>query len=320
MLLECPELALEQIFLVDRHEQNLSDCPPPAIEFQEETRSERDNRREGEEVSASQLKALLENRAKLPPRYDGFSPGTLIIHRTAIFFHPFSTQPDSSKNMVGLAIPEIVPEAILADNIMRLAIAATRSAAMIRWFGPLEDPQRREPAHKFLRIVNAAQVNSVSTIRKALPDLVQLTQVNRNSLVLHSPAGTGPDVLFSSDSSFQFQSKLPVGKNMLVTAPHHGSTDPENEKAYRRLKKCEASNFRSLTWVRSDKSDRCNMSSRPGKEYLNQTRRYCTNCRGHSGGGQDVIMRGDSCWKPSHDVCPCCCSKKHKTLADGSTF
>ena len=199
-----------------------------------------------------------------------------------------------------------------------LAKAAIRSDAHIRWFDP-RNSQLIKKDHPHLHVVNASEVCVVQTIRKSFPELMHLTTVNAYSLVLHSPAGVGPDVLFSSDSGFGSEGSNrhppifcpPVEKNMLVTAPHHGSNDSENKTAYLRLKERDASNFQTLTWVRSDKR-MCAGGSRPGKMYLKQPRlrRFCTNCRGCSGDGQDVVMIGSNgCWKPANGVLPCCCSK-----------
>ena len=288
-LLEEPGFALKQLLLADHSEQDLSDGDAPT--------SGTDDRRDGKEVSAEQLTKALEERAELPQHFDEFG---LVSPRVVIIF----TRPGQPVHIEADSIPVIGTATIRADRILRLAIAATRSGAKIRWFDPRKNPKPEEKAHPRLRIVNASKV-SVLTTRNSFPDSLSLTVENRDSLVLHSPAGIGPDVLFSADSGFGFSSRLPVEKNMLVTTPHHGSADRENEDAYCRLKECDPSNFRTLTWVRSDQR---NSGMRPGPMYLNQKRRFCTNCRGGSGWGQDVIMIGDGCWKPANGVSQCCCS------------
>lgn len=293
MLLEEPGLALEQMLLADRDEQDFSEDGGSI--------PEKDDHDDKKEVFAEQLKTELEKRAELPQHFDGLSlffPGAVIVF----------TQSGQHVHMAADGIPVIGTATIRADRILRLAIAATRSGAKIRWFDPHKAPKPKEVACTYLRLVNASEVYGLQAIRDSLPYLLYLTEVNRFSLVLYSPAGIGPDVLFSADSGFGFPSQPPVRKNMLVTAPHHGSGDRENEKVYCLLKKCAPSNFRTLTWVRSGLYKNGTL---PGRMYLKQDRgrRFCTNCRNGPRCGQDVIMigDGDGCWKPADGVSQCCC-------------
>ena len=294
MLLEEPGLALDQMLLADRDERDFSD--------DEGSMPETEDRSNEKEVSVEQLKTALEKRAKLPQHFDGLSlvfPGAVIVF----------TQSGQHVHIEAEGIPVIGNTTIRADRILRLAIAATRSSAKIRWFDPRKAPKPKEVACTYLRLVNASEVYGLQAIiHHSLPYLLYLTEVNRFSLVLHSPARFGPDVLFSSDSGFGSPSQPPVRKNMLVTAPHHGSGNRENEKVYCSLKKCSPSNFRTLTWVRSGLYKNGTL---PGQMYLSQdrARRFCTNCRDGLGCGQDVIMigDGDGCWKPADGVSQCRC-------------
>ena len=283
MMLEDPELALEQLCLADYSEQL----------------SEVNDRRDGKEVSAEQLEMVLKKKAD-SQHFDWLYPFFPIV---VVFI---SEKSDEDVPTEADGIPIIETATVRVGNILHLASAATSSGAKIRWFDP-RNPQPKKKAHPCLHIVNASEVFVVQTSPYSLPGLVYLTTVNRLSLVLHSPAGVGPDVLFSSDSGFEFPQKPPVIKDMLVTAPHHGSKDQKNEKVYHQLKAINASNFQTLTWVRSDQR-MCAGSSRPGPMYLKQKRRFCTNCRGDSIGGQNVIMIGDGYWKPAKGVSPCYCS------------
>ena len=285
-MLEYPEL-VEQLLLADQSEQ----IPETEV------------RRAGEKVSAEQLKIALEKTAD-SQHFDKFILVFVTFERLGV------DVPIEGTDGISVIKSETIPVA----NISDLATAAIRSGANIRWFDPNLQPIKK--AHPHLHVVNASEVCVVQTIRKSFPELVHLTTVNAYSLVLHSPARFGPDVLFSADSGFGSRKhppvfRPPVKKNMLVTAPHHGSKDCENEEAYHRLKESAPSNcFRTLTWVRSDQP-MCVGGRRPGKMYLKQHRRFCTNCRGCSGDGQDVVMIGSNgCWKPAKGVSPCCCSKR----------
>ena len=283
-MLEYPELD-EQLLLADQSEQ----IP------------ETDVRHAGEEVSAKKLKIDLEKTAD-SQHFDKWILVVVTFERSGM---------DVPIKADGIAPTKT--ETIRPANLLNLAKAAIRSGAHIRWFDPRNSQSiKKDHCPQQLHVVNASEVCVVQTIRNSLPELVYLTTVNAYSLVLHSPAGVGPAVLFSSDSGFGSLSHPPVKKNMLVTAPHHGSNDSENKKAYLRLKKSDPSNFQTLMWVRSDKR-MCAGGSRPGKMYLslNRHRCFCTNCRGCSGDGQNVIMIGSNgCWKPEKGVSPCCCSKK----------
>lgn len=290
MMLKDPDLAFKQLCFADYSEQ----IP------------ETEDRRDDKEISAEWLNMELKKRVD-SQHFDEFYPFFPIV---VVFI---SERSDEDVPIEAEDIPVIETATIRADNILCLATAATRRGAEIRWFYPDEKPQPIEEAHPNLHLINASEVPVIPTISRAFPDLLYLTVKNAYSLVLYSPAGDGPDVLFSADSGFGSPRRQrppvfhpPVGKNMLVTAPHHGSKDCENEEAYHRLKDSDSSNFQTLTWVRSGLYQEGKL---PGKKYLDQHRRFCTNCRGCSGDGQDVVMIGSNgCWKPEKGVSPCCCS------------
>ncbi len=289
MMLKDPDLAFKQLCFTDYSEQ----IP------------ETEDRRDDKEISAEWLNMELKKRAD-SQHFDEFYPFLPIV---VVFI---SERSGEDVPIEAEGIPLIETATIRADNILCLATAATRRGAEIRWFDPYKKPQPSEEAHPYLHLVNASEVYVVQTSPYSLLGLVYLTTVNRLCLVLHSPAGVGPDVLFSADSGFGSLRhppvfRPPVRKNMLVTAPHHGSKDSENEEAYRRLKAIDASNFQTLTWVRSGLYQNGKF---PGPMYLKQKRRrrFCTNCRCGSKGGQDVIMIGNGCWKPEKGVSPCRCS------------
>jgi hypothetical protein len=191
-----------------------------------------------------------------------------------------------------------------ADNIWSVASAAARRGIRLVWFDPEVAPNVAPTAP--ISVLNATPVSSIRRSRAKLKQVLALTMVNRMSLVLYSPPdANAPGALFCADSDFHNICTPPSDVGMIVTAPHHGSTDKGNCSVYANVSTAGAShNPSSWSWVRSDKD----YSKRPTEEYLQQTQRYCTQCRGRSleqmpqtiefvgGGGQ---------WRTSARACNC---------------
>ena len=140
----------------------------------------------------------------------------------------------------------------------------------------------------------------------ALWVVIRLTTVNRKTLVLYSPPDdAAAGALFCGDSGFENLSSPPADEGMIVTAPHHGSRNPENLAVYSKLDAtCTEHSPLSWLWVRSDKDCRV----RPCKEYLERQIRFCTKCRGQTGKQpfQSVVPTGrDGAWHSQSRPCNC---------------
>jgi len=195
-------------------------------------------------------------------------------------------------------------EALLqADRIRKIALAAYHSGAEIRWFEV--DNSSRFPVTKddFLYPLNARKIVKIRQGRWSALEFLALTRVNRESLVLLSPAtNENPGVLFTSDSDLSFAQDIPWADGMIITAPHHGAES--NARAYKRFI-TETNNSCDVIWVRSD----CKSKSRPGNSFLNAPgRRFCTVCRNSPHPKQDVrfIVRHGT-WRPVKPTRPCEC-------------
>ena len=96
--------------------------------------------------------------------------------------------------------------------------------------------------------------------------LLSLTKVNRYSLVFEYTKNDVPLIRFSADSDRTCQSVCPYPKNIIVTAPHHGSG--ANAKVYKTIQGDD------IVWVRSDERS----DIRPCQKFKNQNNKYCLAC------------------------------------------
>jgi len=245
--------------------------------------------RAGELISAEEVDAMLERESERDPEFDGG------------FWHPsYDVAFLSCSGRLRVISHQTVDIIVQAARIRRIAISASRRQIPIKWFDP-SIPQKGAP-DKPLNVVNATQVTAIKRSGLTFRDVIRLTQVNRDSLVLYSPPdNVAPGVLFSADSGFGFRATLPASPGMIVTAPHHGAADNRLKKDHRKL-------WDTLTWVRSDRATRVG-HSRPCDRYRDQKRRFCTRCRGAGGVGQDIILVGGAGSWSSMGSPPCCCTK-----------
>jgi hypothetical protein len=198
----------------------------------------------------------------------------------------------------------VSPLLVNAARIINIAFAAQRLQIPIKWFDL--ERQALAQASSPLSVVNAAQVTSIRRARLSLKGVINLTTVNRDSLVLYSPPDDeAAGVLFCADSGFRNLASPPADAGMIVTAPHHGSRDGENVAVYRALDAAGAAKSPpSWLWVRSDRDCSC----RPCDEYLARQTRYCTRCRGQTGKQpfQDVLVFGrGGTWASDSRRCNC---------------
>jgi hypothetical protein len=152
--------------------------------------------RDGREVSADEIERLLDDAADLDPRCDGLCPSLPPGHdvefpsgRRIIFHGIVSGAPGGG----AAATRDLL---FNASNIRRIAIAATRKRMRIRWFDPETVPSTPGPPGH-LQVLSATEVRAIRRTGLSPRDVLRLTQVNRDSLVLYSPAdGRGPGCSF----------------------------------------------------------------------------------------------------------------------------
>ena len=195
----------------------------------------------------------------------------------------------------------MIEAVIAADVIKEITLAAYRSGSCIRWFEYIGGRQQTKPTggiKHFLVPVNCTELSRIR-YRSSMSALeyIALTRANRESLTFVSPRDSiSPGVLFTSDSDLSFRQTIPWSKEMIVTAPHHGSEN--NRRAYQRFRS-ETMNSFNVTWVRSDRPTR-SKGGRPGKSYTSMNSRYCTVCRGPIWSYQIVKLSAssNSSWRP----------------------
>lgn len=236
---------------------------------------------DAEPIPVDVVSEILEQYADRSSAHDAMFP--TIVSGPLLMVHVlppmFSVTPTKSQRTLELI------EA--ASNIRKIALAAARAGVKIRWFHPKE-PQKPVRNHD-LHVLNAGEVDYFRRSSKPARCL-ELTLMNRESLVLFAPSNDdSAAVLFCADSGLAGVNLPTLSESTLVTAPHHGSSDIENRKAYAHVTAAAQAAGDSLIWVRSDRA-LGPAASRPCLEFMSQRYRLCTNCRGNGGHGQHVRL------------------------------
>ncbi|WP_338508073.1 MBL fold metallo-hydrolase [Pseudomonas poae] len=159
------------------------------------------------------------------------------------------------------------------DRIMLVALLALHHEIPIRWF-EYDTTHPSGGIENVLVPLNAREIQFHKPRDNSVMDVIGLTVVNKESLVLWAPpAQSMPGVLFCADSQLTDIDLSAIAlNNAICTAPHHGSSD--NDCAYGHISRA-FQDSQSLVWARSDGRYR----QRPGVAYLNTTNRFCTVCR-----------------------------------------
>ncbi|PEV97697.1 hypothetical protein CN428_24440 [Bacillus cereus] len=154
--------------------------------------------------------------------------------------------------------------------------------------------------------INCSEVTRYITYYTEKELIFHFTRINQESLVFRYNNATNnlPNVLFTSDSYFDFCHNKPVPFNpssSIVTTPHHGSNYYRHEQVYDNL----YSTGKNFIFVRSDYSG----SKRPKStcKYLehNQLARFCTNCNNGSRWG-DLHFQFNTNWQQiGQSSCQC---------------
>jgi hypothetical protein len=178
-------------------------------------------------------------------------------------------------------------------KIMEIIGLCRKNKIFIRWIKYSSGLSDVEIAHHFYGI-NCKEVKHITPFRDDLEALYFLSAINHESLVFKFSVDNLPNILFTADSGFEFinEDKIELNNNSVVTAPHHGSSSPENEKCYNLIK------GRDLIYVRSSKTKEIS------KRFKEQSHRYCTKC---SNGVLDevILTYKNSKWYSSKNRCTC---------------
>lgn len=153
------------------------------------------------------------------------------------------------------------------ERILKIASKAYDSGCKIRWFEPKDQSVINSIDYGFTAL-NSAELVRVKRIKdvSGFVKLLSLTESNKYSLVFEYAKGDVPIVRFSADSDCINQSVFPYAKNIIVTAPHHGSE--ANLNVYNHI------GGDKIIWVRSDRKSRM----RPCATFKQQHTKYCLAC------------------------------------------
>ena len=188
-----------------------------------------------------------------------------------------------------------------ASRIRAIALEAFHHGVPVRWFE--FDGTTPAGGVSALEPLNARAVARVVPLVGKLLAWLALSVSNKESLVFWCPpSGNHPGVLFTADSGLAGITLRGSLKDVVATAPHHGSE--ANARAYSAV----AAVASSVTWVRSDGRYR----NRPGRTFLGlSARRFCTLCRlggGRSSPKQAVhLVAQGGVWKAAQGTCSCQC-------------
>ncbi len=154
------------------------------------------------------------------------------------------------------------------ERIMIIAGLAYQKGCKIRWFNPVDNCASKKVDYGF-KTLNSFEMLRVQKPVNALCFALccLLTKVNKYSLVFEYYNEDVPIIRFSADSDNTCQSKSPYPKNIIVTAPHHGSD--ANTIVYKQL------DGDKIIWVRSDRKS----SKRPCCDFKCLNVKYCLACQ-----------------------------------------
>lgn len=154
------------------------------------------------------------------------------------------------------------------ENIISIATKAKQHNCTIRWFEPSQSCTNEVVDYGFVSL-NSSRMCSIRMPKSSMAymHLLKLTKVNKYSLVFEYKKEKDPLIRFSADSNCTCQSVPSYRENIIVTAPHHGSS--ANANVYNSIQ------GNDLIWVRSDKLT----DIRPCTEFKNRKNKYCLACK-----------------------------------------
>lgn len=142
--------------------------------------------------------------------------------------------------------------------------------------------------------------NNITAYSDDLEVMYFLSRINHESLVLKFNKNNFPNVLFTADSGFEFMNSnqiISVNENSIITAPHHGSSNSDNEKGYQYIKGI------NKYYVRSENYKVSSISN----IFKNHSNSYCTRCRNNGVFNQVEMQLLVNEWSVSGTKCSNSC-------------
>lgn len=162
----------------------------------------------------------------------------------------------------------------LFGNIRNLAVWAHRRKCKIKWFEPTQGCTIEGVQYSNFIALNSEEreVSRLQDNIMAFAMATCLTETNEYSLIFEYCKNGIPIIRFSADSDLTCQSRLPYPENIIVTAPHHGSS--HNAIVYNDL------NGDDIIWVRSDTvTGGTGNKPRPCDAFKSMKNKYCLACK-----------------------------------------
>ena len=190
-----------------------------------------------------------------------------------------------------------------ANRIRQIVLLAYKRNLKIRWF-QYDLSHTASGGENYFKPVNCIELKKLHNKKITNLEYLALTRINKESLVFYSPLVENlvDGILFSADSDYSFSQPVPqsLGKNPIITVPHHGSKS--NEIAYGSSQLRSYVNNPKTTLVRSDGK----YSKRPGNIYksLNLIK-YCTRCNGYTTWQSIVLIPSNHSWISNNFNCCC---------------
>lgn len=125
------------------------------------------------------------------------------------------------------------------------------------------------PSNISFKALNSLPINNIPLLKSVgnVIKAIYLTTVNEFSLAFEFYCNDIPVVRFSADSGCTCQEQQYV-KDIIITAPHHGSDNPKNVNVYNSIK------GNNIIWVRTYH----HTINTPSPEFKNRQYRYCLKC------------------------------------------
>ena len=159
------------------------------------------------------------------------------------------------------------------NNIMEIAVLAHNHNCKIKWFEPTRKFNSYQIYSNFVAL-NSTLKHQIQHIKntEAFAMCLYLSKENEYSLIFEYCKNGIPIIRFSADSDLTCQSRLPYPENIIVTAPHHGSS--HNAIVYNNL------DGDDIIWVRSDTvTGGTGNKPRPCDAFKSMKNKYCLACK-----------------------------------------
>jgi hypothetical protein len=190
------------------------------------------------------------------------------------------------KNPIHSVIP--TKQLVELKNIIKIAKLAFQNCIEIKWLYP-KDSLVKEKIGNFVAL-NSELMTRMKKLKKnkisCFYQLYMLTVTNKYSLVFQYEKDCIPKILFTADSDLSFcKTGICYPNQIVVTAPHHGSNNEENERGY------DIINCPDAVYLRSGHIKQVS------NKFENLDKKVCNNCKQYNLGYQEAkLIHKENTW------------------------